>query len=277
MKRHFILSLLIAVIGLFASSALAQSPGFENWQLGFQEAVSPVKEHMSDLHNLILYIITAIVIFVTLLLAYVCFRFSAKRNPVPSKTSHNTLLEIIWTTLPVVILVVIAIPTFRLLYYVDKTEEAEMTLKVVGHQWYWSYEYPDHGGFGFDSYMLKKDELKDGQPRLLSVDNQVVLPVETNIKILITAADVIHNWAVPSMGIKTDAVPGQLNETWVRITKPGTYYGQCSELCGVGHGFMPLAIKAVSKEEFEAWVEQAKEEFAQTTVEGKQLAALASH
>lgn len=275
MKKAFYLHLFLALVGLCIISTAAQAAdGVHNWQLGFQDAVSPVKEHLANLHQLILYIITAIVIFVSLLLAYVCFRFSAKRNPVPSKTTHNTLLEIVWTTIPVIILIVIAIPTFRTLYYVDKTEEAEMTLKVIGHQWYWEYQYPDQGDITFDSYMLKDDELKPGQPRLLEVDNRVVLPVDTTVKVLITSADVIHDWAMPSMGIKTDAVPGRLNETWLRITKPGVYYGQCSELCGVGHGFMPIAIEAVSKEEFKAWVEKAKKQFSQNMLPAYTFAAL---
>lgn len=259
MKRDVFLHVLLALLGVIAISASAYAePGIHNWQLGFQDAVSPVKEHMAEIHQLILYIITAIVIFVTLLLAYVCFRFSAKRNPVPSKTTHNTLLEILWTTVPVIILIIIAIPSFRLLYFMDKTEDAEMTLKIVGHQWYWEYQYPDNGDINFDSNMLQEKELKPGQPRLLAVDNPVVLPVDTNIKLLLTSADVIHDWAMPSMGLKTDAVPGRLNEAWVRITKPGTYYGQCSELCGVNHGFMPIEIRAVSKEDFKAWVDKTK-------------------
>lgn len=234
-----------------------------DWGIGFQEAVTPVMRQIQDFHNLLLYIITGIVVFVTALLAYVLVRFSAKRNKKPSKTSHNTTIEIIWTVVPVCILLVIAIPSFRLLYFMDKTENPELTLKVIGYQWYWGYEYPDHN-ISFDSYMIPDNEIKEDQVRLLSVDNVVVLPVDTNIQILVTAGDVLHSFAVPAFGIKTDSVPGRLNETWVRIEKEGTYYGQCSELCGQGHAYMPIEIKAVSKDEFNQWLVEAKEKFAQT-------------
>jgi len=232
------------------------------WGIGLQEAASPVMERMHDFYDLLYIIIMLIAVFVTLLLAYVMIRFRASRNPVPSKTSHNTPLEIAWTVIPVFILLIIAIPAFRLLYFQDRVQDADMTLKVVGHQWYWSYEYPDQGGFTFDSIMLADDELEPGQPRLLTVDEKVVLPVDTNIRILMTADDVLHAWAVPALGVKTDTVPGRINESWVRITREGTYYGQCSELCGVNHGFMPIQVEAVSKEAFQAWVQQAQEEYA---------------
>lgn len=176
------------------------------------------------------------------------------------KTTHNTMLEVVWTVIPVVILIVVAVPSFKLLYYADRTVEPEMTLKITGYQWYWGYEYPDHGEISFDSYMVPDDEITGDQVRLLSTDTQVVLPVDTNIQLIITAEDVLHAWAVPAFGVKLDAVPGRLNETWTRITKPGTYYGQCSELCGQGHGFMPIEIKAVSKEEFARWVKTANAE-----------------
>jgi cytochrome c oxidase subunit II len=215
-----------------------------------------VKVH--EFHHLLLYIITAIVLFVTALLLIIIFRFNEKRNPTPSKTSHNTLLEVVWTAIPVLILVVIAIPSFRLLYYADKSPDPEMTLKVVGHQWYWSYEYPDHGDIAFDSYMIRDEDLKpeDRALRLLKVDNEVVLPVNTRIQVLVTAQDVIHSWAMPAFGVKKDAIPGRMNETWVEISKPGVYYGQCSEICGTGHAFMPIAIRAVSKDDFAAWVQE---------------------
>lgn len=232
------------------------------WGIGLQEAASPVMERMHDFYDLLYIVIMVIATFVTLLLAYVMIRFRASRNPVPSKTSHNTPLEIAWTVIPVIILLLIAIPSFRLLYFQDRVQDADMTLKVVGHQWYWSYEYPDQGGFTFDSIMLAADELKPGQPRLLSVDEKVVLPVDTNIRILMTADDVLHAWAVPALGVKTDTVPGRVNESWVRITREGTYYGQCSELCGVNHGFMPIQVEAVSKEAFQEWIKQAQEKYA---------------
>ena len=232
------------------------------WGIGLQEAASPVMERMHDFYDLLYIVIMLIAVFVTLLLAYVMIRFRASRNPVPSKTSHNTPLEIAWTVIPVFILLIIAIPAFRLLYFQDRIQDADMTLKVVGHQWYWSYEYPDQGGFTFDSIMLADDELEPGQPRLLSVDEKVVLPVDTNIRILMTADDVLHAWAVPALGVKTDTVPGRVNESWVRITREGTYYGQCSELCGVNHGFMPIQVEAVSKEAFQEWIKQAQEKYA---------------
>ncbi len=203
-------------------------------------------------------------VFVLLLLLYVMYRFSERRNPTPSKTTHNTLIEVLWTTVPVIILVLIAIPSFKLLYYADRVEDADMTIKAIGHQWYWSYEYPDHGDFTFDGIMLSDDEREQGQPRLLATDTFVVLPVDTKIRLLVTADDVLHNFAMPAFGIKLDANPGMINETWMQITREGTYYGQCSEICGAGHSYMPIAIKAVSKDEFAAWAETAQEEFART-------------
>ena len=232
------------------------------WQFGFQEAFSPVAHKMHDFHNLLLWIITIITLFVLALLVYVVIRFNRKANPTPSKTSHNTLIEIIWTVVPVLILIVIAIPSFSLLYFGDRVEKADMTLKAIGYQWYWGYEYVDEDGLAFDAVMLEEDELKEGQPRLLATDNTIVLPVNQNIRLLVTAEDVLHSWAIPAFGVKMDAVPGRVNETWMRIEKEGMYYGQCSELCGARHGFMPIAIKAVSMEEYKAWLVKAKEEFA---------------
>ncbi len=242
--------------------ALAAAALPQPWTFGFQEAATPVMRDIQDLHSLLLIIITVITLFVLALLVYVIVRFNAKRNPTPSRTSHNTLVEVLWTVLPVLILVVIAVPSFKLLYFMDRIDKPEMTLKVIGNQWYWSYQYQDNGDFMFDSLMVQTDQLKPGQTRLLEVDNQVVLPINTNIRVLVTSQDVLHAWAVPAFGVKIDTVPGRLNETWMRIERPGTYYGQCSELCGVNHGFMPIAVKAVSKEEFQVWVEDAKKKFA---------------
>jgi cytochrome c oxidase subunit 2 len=214
------------------------------------------------LHNGILIVMTVITLFVLFLLFYVSFRFSAKRNPVPSTTTHNTIIEILWTAIPIVILVVMAIPSFKLLYKQEKSDSYDMTVKVIGHQWYWEYEYPDHGNFYFESYMIEEEDLQKGDLRLLTVDNPLVIPANKNIQILITAGDVLHSWAMPSMGIKTDAVPGRLNETWINVKEPGTYRGQCSEICGRGHGFMPVVVKVLPENEFMAWVNEAKNNYA---------------
>jgi len=232
------------------------------WGINLQRAFSPVMEDVHDFHHLLLIIIVSVTVLVLGVLAYVIVRFNAKRNPVPSRTSHNTLLEVVWTAVPIMILVIIAIPSLRLLYFSAKAADPEMTLKVTGHQWYWSYTYPDQEDMTFDSIPVAAEELKPGQPRLLAVDNPVVLPVDTTVQILVTADDVIHNFAVPALGLKKDAVPGRINETWVKITEPGTYYGMCSELCGVNHYFMPIQIEALSKEDYQAWTKQAKEQFA---------------
>ena len=235
-----------------------------DWQLSFQEAASPLMSELIGLHDFIFWIITFITIFVFVLLAYVCLKFSAKNNKKPSTTTHNSLIEVAWTVIPVIILVVISIPSFKLLYKQNDFSKIDMTIKATGYTWYWGYEYPDHGDFQFDAIMLQEDELEENQPRLLSTDNALVVPINKNIKMQITSdpAGVIHSWAMPSLGVKMDAIPGRLNETYFRITEPGMYYGQCSELCGPGHGFMPIMIKAVSDDEFSEWVVEAQEEFA---------------
>ncbi len=226
-------------------------------------------ERLYNLHSALFILITIITIFVLLLLAYVCVRFSAKNNPVPSKTSHNTLIEIIWTSIPILILVGIAIPSLEDHYFMEKAQNPEMTLKVVGYQWYWGYEYPDQGGISFESHInpdptkkLSPDEERDalkGEPRLLSVDNAAIVPIDTPIRVLVTGSDVIHSWSVPAFGVKIDAVPGRVNETWFKATQLGTFRGQCSQLCGIWHGFMPVVVKVVSKEDFAAWVAQQKQ------------------
>ena len=243
-----------------ASPAVVGEP--HNWQIWHGVAASPVMAMMEQFHHLLVWIMVAIVLLVMVLLGIVITRFNARRNPVPSRTSHNTLIEVIWTVVPVVVLVVIAVPSFRLLYFLDRAEDAELTLKVTGRQWYWDYEYPDQGGFAFSSIKIPNEEIKPGQRRLLEVDNRVVLPVGTNIRVLITAGDVIHSWAMPAFGLKDDAVPGRVNETWIHIDREGVYYGQCSEICGINHAFMPIAIEAVSKERFAQWVEEARTKFA---------------
>lgn len=242
--------------------ALAQP---QNYQLGFQEAVTPVAERIHSFHNILLIIITLITIFVLALLIWVMYRFSEKRNPNPSKTTHHVGLELAWTVIPVLILIGIAFPSFRLLYFADQVQEADITVKVIGRQWYWSYEYPDHGNFTFDAYMVADADLEPGQPRLLTADNALVLPVDTNIRFLVTASDVLHNFAMPQFGLKLDAVPGRNNETWTYVPAEyagQTFYGQCSELCGTGHAYMPIMVKMVSKAEFAQWTKKAREEFA---------------
>ncbi len=257
--RSLPLWLMGAVAALLAGPALADKP--VPWQMNFQEAATPVAEKLHELHNWLLVVITVITLFVMGLLLYVMVRFRESRNPVPSKTAHHTMIEVLWTVVPVLILVGIAIPSFRLLYLQDRIENADMTIKAIGRQWYWSYEYPDHGNFTFDAYMVKDADLKPGQMRLLEVDNAVVVPVDTNVRLYTTASDVLHAWTIPAFGIKIDAVTGRLNESWFRVTKPGTYYGQCSELCGVGHAFMPITVRAVSKAEFDQWVAEARGKF----------------
>jgi cytochrome c oxidase subunit II len=270
--------LMTAATLLCAGAAWAQEPVVrgapEPWQMNFQPAASPVMNMIESLHNLLLFIIVAISAFVLGLLGYACLRYRANRNQMASRRTHNSVLEIAWTAIPVLILVVIAIPSFKLLYFMDRAVNPEMTLKAIGHQWYWSYEYPDNGNFTFDAYMIADQDLQEGQPRLLAVDNRVVLPVDTDVRVLTTATDVIHSWAMPALGVKMDAIPGRLNETWLRIEQPGIYYGQCSELCGDYHGFMPIEIEAMSKSDFEAWTKRAQEEFARAdggiTVAGRQ-------
>ena len=255
-----------------AGAAVAQQP--TDWEVDFQTALSPSMERIVDFNLMVTIIIVIITAFVFGLMAWIVIRYNKKRNPTPSKTTHNTMLEVIWTVVPVIILLVIAVPSFRLLYFTDKVEDADMTLKAIGHQWYWSYEYPDHGDFTFDAIMLEEDELEEGQPRLLATDEAVVLPVGAKIRLLTTADDVIHSWAIPAFGVKMDSVPGRVNETWFQINREGTYYGQCSELCGTLHGFMPIMIEAVSQEEFDAWVEFAREEYASANDSPTEVAAL---
>lgn len=259
-KLWSVLSAVLGMVSLYAFPVLANGP--IDAGMGFQEAATSSAERIHEFHDMLLVIITGIVLFVLVLLIYVVLRYNKRANKTPSKVTHNVLLEIIWTAVPVIILIIIAIPSFKLLYKNDRIAEPEMTIKITGYQWYWGYEYPDHDGISFNSYMVPTEELKEGQKRLLSTDNVLVLPIETDIAILVTANDVIHSWAMPSFGVKIDAVPGQMNETWFRINKPGIYYGQCSELCGKDHAYMPIEVHAVTKEEFEAWLEKAKEEFA---------------
>ena len=255
-----------AVVALTLGSggaALAQTGQPAPWQMNFQTPVTNIAQDVVSFHNLLLWLITAISLFVLFLLVYVCWKFNEKANPVPSKTTHHTWIEVAWTVIPVLILVGISIPSFRILREQLTIPQADVVIKATGHSWYWSYEYPaDQGGFRFESNMVPDDQLKPGQPRLLAVDNEVVVPVNKIVKVQITAADVLHNFAVPSFGIRLDAVPGRLNETWFKATREGIYYGQCSELCGNGHPYMPIQVRVVSDAQYAAWIEESKKKFA---------------
>jgi cytochrome c oxidase subunit 2 len=231
------------------------------WQIGLQQSATPVMDDIIGFHTFVLYVITAIALFVLVLLLIVIVRFNARANPEPSRTSHNTMLEILWTFVPVLILFAIAVPSFKLLFYQQTIPAADLTVKATGKQWYWSYSYPD-SKFEFDSLILQDKERKEGQPRLLSVDNELVVPVNKVVRVFVTGSDVIHAFAVPSFGIKIDAVPGRLNETWFQATREGMYYGQCSELCGKDHAFMPIAVRVVSEKDFSAWLDGAKKKYA---------------
>ena len=251
-----LLGLMVAGMTLAASGgAFGDQP--RPWEITLQDAATPVMENIISFHNLLLVIITIITLFVLALLVVVVVKFNAKANPVPSRTTHNTLIEVAWTLIPVLILVGIAVPSFRLLFLELDVPKPDLTVKATGKQWYWSYSYPDNGKFEFDSLMAA-----DKQPRLLGVDNEMVVPVNKVIRVQTTGADVIHAFAVPAFGIKIDSIPGRLNETWFKATKLGMFYGQCSELCGKDHAFMPIAVRVVSDQEFAAWTEAAKKKFA---------------
>ncbi len=231
------------------------------WQLGLQQPATPVMENIIWFHDFLLWIITTIAAFVLVLLLIVIVRFNARSNPVPSRTTHNTLIEVIWTAVPVMILVAIAVPSFKLLFLEQTIPPADVTVKATGKQWFWSYSYPD-AKFEFDSLMVKDADRKPDQPRLLAVDNEMVVPVNKVVRVQVIGADVIHSFAVPSFGIKIDAIPGRLNETWFKATREGVYYGQCSELCGKDHAFMPIAVRVVSEKDYAAWLDQAKKKYA---------------
>jgi cytochrome c oxidase subunit II len=253
-----LLGLAVAGVALGAGrAAYAELGQPAPWEYKLQEAASPVMEQIISFHNWLLVVITAITLFVLGLLVAVVVKFNARAHPVPSRTTHNTLIEVAWTLIPVMILVGIAIPSFKLLFEELDIPKADLTIKATGKQWYWSYAYPDNGKFEFDSLMAQ-----DKQPRLLGVDNEMVVPINKVIRVQTTGADVIHSFAVPAFGIKIDAIPGRLNETWFKATKLGMFYGQCSELCGKDHAFMPIAVRVVNDQEFAAWVETAKKKYA---------------
>jgi cytochrome c oxidase subunit II len=262
LKRLTVLAIAMVAILTGAEAALAGLGQPSPWQVGLQQSASPVMDNIIWFHDFLLYIITGIAGFVLVLLVVVMVRFNARANPLPSRTTHNTFIEIAWTLIPIVILMFIAVPSFKLLFLQLNVPAADLTVKATGKQWYWSYSYPDNGQFEFDSLMLKEGERKEGQPRLLAVDNEMVVPVNKTVRVITTGSDVIHSFAVPSFGIKIDAVPGRINETWFTATREGVYYGQCSELCGKDHAFMPIAVHVVSEQAFSAWVEEAKKKYA---------------
>lgn len=255
MKKLFISFFLI-----FASSANASQP--KEWQLGFQEGVTSLMNDIVWMHDYILLpVIIGISLFVLFLMIYIFIKFRESKNPNPSKTTHNVMLEVLWTVVPCLILVVIAVPSFKLLYKEETIPKADVTLKAIGYQWYWGYEYPDEK-IAFESVMIEDKDLKVGQPRLLATDTKVVVPVNKVVKVLITSADVNHAWAVPAFGVKRDAIKGRINETWFKAEKEGIYYGQCSELCGIKHAFMPIEVHVVSEEKYASWLVDAKKKYA---------------
>ena len=257
-----------------ASSAFANQP--KDWQLGFQDAASSSMREIVNFHDkLLLPIIIAISVFVLFLMIYACIRFRASRNPNPSKTTHNVAVEVLWTLIPCLILIVMAVPSFKILYKQDTIPKADVTVKAIGYQWYWGYEYPDENII-FESYMIETKDLKENQPRLLAVDNEVVVPVNKVVKVLITANDVLHAWALPAFGVKRDAMPGRVNETWFKADRVGTFYGQCSELCGIKHAFMPITVKVVTDEEYKEWLDEAKVKFAKEEITNKNNNLIAS-
>lgn len=257
-RRFLGLAFGVAALAAGGSASAEELVGQPNaWGIDLQAAASPVMESIAKMHSGLLVVITLITLLVTALLVVAMLRFNARANPVPSKTTHNTMIEVAWTIIPVLILVGIAVPSFRLLFEQLDIPKADLTVKATGKQWYWSYTYPDNGKFEFDSLMAQ-----DKQPRMLAVDNELVVPVNKVVVVQVTGADVIHSFGVPAFGIKVDAIPGRLNETWFKATKTGMFYGQCSELCGRDHAFMPIAVRVVSEQDFAAWVETAKKKFA---------------
>jgi cytochrome c oxidase subunit 2 len=268
----------VAALAIVSSSAMAQTP--HPWEMNLQAPHSPVETNIHSLHTLVTWLMFIVVVLVAGLLAYAIWRFNAKRHPVPSRTSHNTILEIAWTVLPVLILVVIAIPSFRLVYFEDRVRDADMTIKVTGHQWQWEYTYPDSNNLDFQSVMIQDDDLKPGQLRHLSVDNPLVVPAGRNIRILTTGADVIHSFFIPSLGVQRYAIPGRTIETWMKVDQPGDYYGECNQICGTNHSVMPIHVHAVTDAEYKTWLEEAKKKFASDLspahpAAGSQFAAVA--
>lgn len=254
-------------IGMLPAAGRAEEP--QPWQLGMQAPATPVAEHLQDFHDVLLWITFAIAAFVLVLLLYVMVRFHHSRSPNPTRTSHNPVIEILWTVIPVLILVAIAVPSFKLMYYMDEVPKADMTIKATGNQWFWHYDYPDQK-IAFDSNLVAEKDLKPGEPRLLTVDNPLVVPVGATVRAQVMGAPdgVIHSWFMPSFGVQEYAVPGRLNETWFRVDKPGTYYGECNQICGINHAFMPIKVVALSKEAFQRWLVDAGKKFAHDQTNG---------
>jgi cytochrome c oxidase subunit II len=266
MKVFSRLAAVVVAAGVLLGSAGAALAGLGHpspWQFGMQGSATPIMDDIVAFHDFLLWVIAAISGFVLVLLLIIIVRFNARANPVPSRTTHNTLLEVAWTIVPVVILAAIAVPSFRLLFLQLDVPKPDLTVKVTGKQWFWSYSYPDNGNFEFDSLMVADKDLKPGQLRLLTVDNEMVVPVNKVVHVLVTGADVIHSFMVPSFGIRIDAIPGRINETWFKATKEGTFYGECSELCGKDHSYMPIVVHVVSDSDFTAWASQAKQKYAE--------------
>jgi cytochrome c oxidase subunit II len=274
--RRVLAVLTFAAIGIAATAAIAQAAEPRPWQLGFQPAATPAQARVEAFNNELTVIIGLITAFVLGLLLVTITRFNHRRHPVPTRTSHNTVIEILWTVIPVLILVIIAIPSFKLMYYMDRVPNPDMTIKVTGHQWYWSYEYPDQQGLAFDSNIVQDANLKPGQPRLLTVDNPLVVPVDTNIRVLITSTDVMHLWFVPSFGVQEYAIIGRVNESWFRVEHQGVYRGQCDQLCGINHAFMPIEVEAVAKDEFQRWLADAKKKYARHDERGDSVRVAAA-
>jgi cytochrome c oxidase subunit II len=260
-----VLAAAFAGAALAAGSAFAAGP--QPWELNFQPAATPVMQRLDVFWDELLIIIFGIGTLVLVLLIVVMVRFNHRRNPVPSRTAHHSLLEIVWTVVPVLILIIIAVPSFKLMFYMDNITHPQMVIKVTGHQWYWSYGYPNQGNLSFDSTIVPDAKLKSGQKRLLTVNNPLVVPVDTKIRILVTSTDVIHSWFVPAFGIQEYAVPGRINHAWFEVLRPAIYYGQCNQLCGVNHALMPIEIKALSKPAFARWLAGAKKKFAESATE----------
>jgi len=273
MNRIFSAAFASCVAFATSGAALAGEP--RPWQLGMQDPAGPIAKEIYDLHNLLLVITVLIASFVLGLLLYIMVRFKASANPVPSKTTHNTFLEIVWTAVPILILVVIAIPSFKLLHFQAFAPKVDLTVKATGYQWYWGYEYPDQG-ISFDATLTAKEDVKNKAQWLMDTENHLVIPAGKNIRLITTSADVIHAWAVFSLGVNINATPGRINEVWFKIDKPGTYFGHCNKICGTNHAFMPIAIDALGEREFEAWLVEAKKKFATTGETGRQYAELVS-